>query len=123
MVSTLYVSFSELRTCWSYTVNSVVFFFKQGIGDSGQGITNSLIFLFFTKKFRDTARSFLCKFLLRKNHSFNIQEPNRKVKDEEKKSLLDSTSSGDNISPHNFTYQSFENTTPVPLDTNQLSDH
>lgn len=114
----LYARIDKLQT-WLSLMLTIL----GGIGDSGQGITNSLLFLFFTKKFRGTVRSFFCKFLLKRDHGFNIQESNWKVKVEAKKSLLDSTSSGDNISPHNFTYQSYENTTPVPLDINQLSDH
>lgn len=87
----------------------------QGIGDSGQGITNSLIFLFFTKKFRDSVKSFCCKFV-RRGHNLNIQNfGGEQEKDETTKSLLDSTSI-ENISPHDFTYQSYYENTPVPLE-------
>lgn len=95
----------------------------QGIGDSGQGITNSLIFLFFTKKFRDAMKRFCCTFVLKRGHNLNIQNPGDEQDKEETKSLLDSTSI-ENISPHNFTYQSYENTTPVSLEVdNRISNH
>ena len=95
-----------------HAVNSVM----QGIGDSGQGITNSLIFLFFTKKFRDAVKGFCCRIVLKRGQILNIQNPaDQQAQDSASKSLLDSTSI-ENISPHNFTYQSYENTTPVSLD-------
>lgn len=96
----------------------------QGIGDSGQGVTNSLLFLFFTKKCWHAVKRFCCAFVLKRGHKLNIQIPgNEQGRDDASKSLLDSTSI-ENISPHNFTYQSYENTTPLPLEVdNQVSNH
>lgn len=47
----------------------------------------------------------------------NVGEQNEAINDDvgEEKSLIDG-SSGGCISPHNFTYQSYENTTPISLD-------
>ena len=86
-------------------------------------MTNSLIFLLFTKKFRDSVKQFFCRFM-RKGYNLNIQNHggDEREKEAESKSLLDSTSI-ENISPHNFTYQSYENTTPIPLDVDNHNSY
>lgn len=88
----------------------------QGIGDSGQGITNTLIFLVFTKKFKDSVMS-LCSKFRRTITAYNVQREcdfSHRSLDEDK-SLLDSNTSIDNrISPHQFTSPT-ENITPIPL--------
>lgn len=48
------------------------------------------------------------------NHDDHLNEEGADVT----RSLLDSTSV-ENISPHNFTYQSYENTTPVSLNVDK----
>lgn len=93
----------------------------QGIGDSGQGITNALIFLFFTNKFKEVIRGLYYRCSLSGGGDMNIQTTGNQNGSRstganigEDKSLLDSTSV-DNVSPHNFTYQSYEHTT-TPLE-------
>ena len=54
----------------------------------------------------------------------NIQNPDENLNLNEEgsdvtKSLLDTSTSVENISPHNFTYQSYENTTPVSFDVDK----
>lgn len=92
---------------------SCVSLIVQGIGDSGQGITNTFIFLFFTKKAKETVKRIFIVLRSSPRADLSIQES--VTEDEnlsEHRSLLDSTSA-ENISPHHFTTQSYENSTPI----------
>lgn len=106
----LYFGVGKLKMGLSFTL-----LILGGIGDSAQGITNSLIFLLFTRKFRDAVKVFCCKYVLKRGQILNIQDPAEHSKRGAERSLLDSTSI-ERISPHNFTYQSYENTTPQSVD-------
>ncbi len=87
-VSTLINYYDHFRIVFSYT---------QGIGDSGQGITNAIIFVFFTKKVR---KELVCPCKLSSRSVVTIQ----RADENDQTSLLDDSEVVDpDYNPMNYT--------------------